>query len=67
MKNIVKLIILVAIIFSFQWGCKENLLTENNPIPEQTSILQNAEVQYMHQKLCNQIDEIIGCQVSKIN
>ncbi len=37
MKNIAKLIILVAIIFSFQWGCKENSITENNPAAEQIS------------------------------
>ena len=65
MKKIVQLIILAAIIFSFEWGCKENVLTDNFPTSDQISIINGKKPKDLEPVKSNIDDKIIGYKVSE--
>ncbi len=65
MKKIAQLIILAAIIFSFEWGCKENVLTDNFPTSEQISIINGKKPKDLEPVKSNIDDKIIGYKVSE--
>ncbi len=66
MKSIIKLVTIVVIIFSFQWGCKENSITDNNPVSEQTTISKHLTHSNMASMRSEVLDENNSNCISKI-
>ena len=66
LKSIIKLLIIAVIIFSFQWGCKDNSITENNPTSEQISFNRSERNINDLKFRSNVIDEMDECQTSQV-
>ncbi len=68
LKSIIKLLIIAVIIFSFQWGCKDNSITENNPVSEKISLNKGKTERHSNnlQFRANYLDEKEECQASQV-